>query len=58
MITEADEHTPQIANVQATRISRRTHGMFKYAPECCRNVFLSPGGLLFFLSWGFAVQVA
>ena len=32
-------------------------GMFKYTPSWCRKLFLSPAGLLFFLSWGSTIQV-
>ena len=38
-------------------IRRDYLGMFKYAPLWCRKRFLSPAGLLFFLSWGSTIQV-
>ena len=38
-------------------IRRDYLGLFKYAPLWCRKLFLSPAGLLFFLSWGSTIQV-
>ena len=40
-----------------TDVSIATHGLFKYAPRCCRKVFLSAAGLLFFLCWASTLQV-
>ena len=41
-----------------TDVSIATHGLFKYAPRCCRKVFLSAAGLLFFLCWASTLQVS
>ena len=40
-----------------TDVTIATHGLFKYAPKCCRKVFLSAAGLLFFLCWASTLQV-
>ena len=40
-----------------TDVTIATHGLFKYAPRCCRKVFLSAAGLLFFLCWASTLQV-
>ena len=41
-----------------TDVTITTHGLFKYAPRCCRKVFLSAAGLLFFLCWASTLQVS
>ena len=41
-----------------TDVSIASHGLFKYAPRCCRKVFLSAAGLLFFLCWASTLQVS
>ena len=41
-----------------TDVTLATHGLFKYAPKCCRKLFLSAAGLLFFLCWASTLQVS
>ena len=54
---ESERNTGNPTCIGSPPISRNSHGLFQYAPVCCRKMFLSAIGLLFFLCWASTLQV-
>ena len=55
-----DEHSVEVRNDNkhpSPTLKNENMGLFAYAPQCCRNIILTPCGVLFFLCWASTMQV-